>query len=136
LIVGLATPVIAGLAIGAGFVILISLVNTPVGLSMSEWDVDAPIPMDIGYAQSQKNVVEKFPVLKKGIENIEMQYKIGSPYGPQGYGDVLLSWQATQLRKAFPFSEITHPDEKYRTFAVIVDVSDDRMYIIELIYLS
>ena len=127
---------IAGLGIGVGFVIMLGLANTPVYLGMNEWDPDAPIPIDIRHIKSQKNVVEKFPELKKGIETIEMQYKSGFAYEPAGFGDVLLSWQASQLRKALPFSEITHPDEKYRTYAVIVDVTDDRMYIIELIYLS
>lgn len=128
---------IAGLGIGVGFVIMLALANTPVYLGMNEWDPDAPIPVDMHYIKTEKNVVEKFPELKKGMVAIEMQSKgVSAAYGPQGYGDVLLSWQASQLRKAFPFSEITHPDEKYRTFAVIVDVSLDRMYIIELIYLS
>lgn len=122
---GTASPVILGLAIGAGFIFLFGFIgNFPSGFGLSEWrggieENGTQIPVVI----LERNQLGKYQELERGISFLDNNPS-GGPFGDPQYETWIMGYETRQLMKDFPFVELSHEDQSYRGYYVIIKVID------------
>jgi hypothetical protein len=141
-------PVILGLSVGIGFISLIGITTYfPVTFSMNDTALGG-FPDDIQIIRiTQKDLEQKFPVLKKGQDFLADQKQSGIAE-PIPFGTNIPILEANEMRNELPFVELSHPDQNFRGYYLVIEVvaeendNDDnirsaqiRMYGIGLYYL-
>jgi hypothetical protein len=124
---GTAAPVIAGLAIGAGFVFLIGFIgNFPSGFVVSEWlgsieENQTQIPVVV----LEMNDISKYHELERGVSFLDNNP--GGYFGEPQYSTWIMEYEARQLMKDFPFVEQqSSQDQFYRGYHVIIKVIEQQ----------
>ena len=141
-------PVIVGLAVGAGFILLIGItMYFPVTFSMSDTAPGA-LPDTIKTVRiTSYELQQKYPVLKNGQDFLDNQ-KQSRVREPIPFSTNIPILQANQMRKELPFTELSHSDQNFRGYYLVVDVgsdkqngsknvdADEKLYVISLNYLK
>jgi hypothetical protein len=141
-------PVIAGLVVGTAFILLVGITfYFPVTFSMSDTAPGA-LPDTIKIIRiTSYELQQKYPVLKNGQDFLDNQRQSGirEPIPFSTYIPIL---QANQMKKELPFTELSHSDQNFGGYYLVIDVGSDKqngskivdagekLYVISLNYLK
>jgi hypothetical protein len=140
-------PVIVGLAVGLGFILLIGIATYfPVTFSMNDTAPGA-LPDTIKTVKSTSyELQQRYPVLIDGEEFLDRQ-KQSEVREPIPFSTNIPILQANQMRNELSFTELSHSDQNFRGYYLVVEVIDTdnqdanigagaqkKLYVISLVY--
>ena len=141
-------PIIVGLAVGGGFILLIGITTYfPITFSMND-TVPGALPDTVHTVKvTSHELQQKYPILKNGQAFLERQ-KQSEIQEPIPFSTSIPILQANQMRKELPFTELSHSDQSFRAYYLVVEVNVDgqevnidvggqkKLYVISLIYFN
>jgi hypothetical protein len=141
-------PVIVGLTVGLAFVLLIGItMYFPVTFSMSDTAPGA-LPDTIKTVKiTSYDLEQKYPILNDGKAFLDSQKQRGVRE-PIPFSTNIPILQANQMRKELPFTELSHSDQNFRGYYLIIELgsnkqngsknvdADEKLYVISLNYLK